>query len=67
MNAKSYLSFVFVLISIVNIDSYNPKEKLCANRLYINGTRLINQPRQQALVLGISHLGCQACRNQAVR
>jgi hypothetical protein len=33
----------------------------------VNGTNLITNYRQQILVLGVTHLGCQACRNQAIR
>ncbi len=57
---------VFVLF-IVSIGAYPDKGKVCPRNLTINGTNLITNYRQQILVMGITHLGCQACRNQAIR
>jgi len=57
---------VFVLY-IVSISAYPDNEKICPRNLVLNGTNLITDYRKQILVMGITHLGCQACRNQAVR
>jgi hypothetical protein len=56
----------FVLF-IVSIGAYPDNGNVCVRNLVINGTNLITNYRKQILVMGISHLGCQACRNQAVR
>ncbi|CAF5050011.1 unnamed protein product, partial [Rotaria magnacalcarata] len=55
------------MLFIVSIGAYPNNQKLCSNNLKINGTNLITSNRKQVLVVGISHLGCQACRNQAVK
>lgn len=57
---------VFVLF-IVSIYAYPEKGKICPYNLVINGTNLITNYRKEILVLGVTHLGCQACRNQAIR
>jgi hypothetical protein len=57
---------VFVLF-IVSICGYPDKGKICPHNFVINGTNLITNYRKQILVMGITHLGCQACRNQAIR
>ncbi|CAF4647539.1 unnamed protein product, partial [Rotaria socialis] len=54
------------MLFIISIGAYPSNQKLCSNNLKINGTNLITYNRKQVLVVGISHLGCQACRNQAV-
>lgn len=56
-----------LLACLVEIDAYPEPEKMCSQKLVINGTHLVNNFPRQMLVMGISHLGCQACRNQAVR
>ena len=56
-----------LLVLIVSIDALNDNRRICVRNLIINGTQLMNNRSQQILVIGISHLGCQACRNQAVR
>lgn len=58
---------ILLVLVIVSINAYPSAEKLCSLNLKINGTSLITFYRNQALVIGISHLGCQACRNQAIR
>jgi len=57
---------VFVLF-IGSISGYSDIGKICPRNLIINGTNLITNYRQQILVLGVTHQGCQACRNQAIR
>jgi hypothetical protein len=58
---------LFALVFVIVADAYREKEQVCARHFTINGTQLMSNNRQQILVMGISHLGCQACRNQAVR
>ena len=58
---------VVVGLFIGAIDAYPDKGKVCPRNLVVNGTNLITNYRQQILVMGITHLGCQACRNQAIR
>ena len=57
---------IFVLFTI-SINAYLHNQKFCLRHLIINGTNLTTNYRKQILVMGITHLGCQACRNQAVR
>lgn len=57
---------VFILC-LTLIGAYPDKGKVCPKNLIVNGTNLITSYRQQILVLGVTHLGCQACRNQAIR
>ncbi len=57
---------VFILF-LGLIGAYPDKGKVCPRNLVVNGTNLITNYRQQILVLGVTHLGCQACRNQAIR
>ncbi|CAF1356243.1 unnamed protein product [Adineta steineri] len=57
---------VFILF-IISINANPDKGKICMKNLIINGTNLITNYRKQILVMGITHLGCQACRNQAIR
>lgn len=58
---------VAIVLLISTVDAYPDKGKVCPRNLIVNGTNLITNYRQQILVLGVTHLGCQACRNQAVR
>ena len=58
---------VAIVLLIATVDAYPDKGKVCPRNLIVNGTNLITNYRQQILVLGVTHLGCQACRNQAVR
>ena len=67
MHRLGVLTAALLLVVIVSIDAYRENEKVCLRNLLINGTNLITNYRKQILVVGISHLGCQACRNQAVR
>ncbi|CAF0993360.1 unnamed protein product [Rotaria sordida] len=58
---------IFVLF-IVSIAAYPAKnEKICSQNFMINGTNLVTNYRKQVLVIGVTHLGCQACRNQAIK
>jgi hypothetical protein len=52
---------------VISISAYQDNGKFCARNLVLNGTNLITNYRRQILVLGVTNLGCQACRNQAVR
>jgi hypothetical protein len=56
-----------LVLFIGSIDAYSDNGKICPRNLILNGTNLITNYRKQILVMGITHLGCQACRNQAVR
>jgi hypothetical protein len=56
--------FVFCVGSICG---YSDNGKVCPRNLVLNGTNLITNYRKQILVMGVTHLGCQACRNQAIR
>ena len=63
---RQKIFFVLILI-ITSIVAERDRKKTCIHNLVINGTNLITSYRKQILVMGITHLGCQACRNQAVR
>jgi hypothetical protein len=56
-----------LVLFIVSIHANPDKGKVCPRNLISNGTNLITDYRKQILVMGITHLGCQACRNQAIR
>lgn len=58
---------LLVVFAVVPVHAYPEKSKICPHNMVVNGTNLISQYRKQILVMGITHLGCQACRNQAVR
>ena len=66
MYRQEALTIIVVLV-MLSIDAYPHHENICFHNVIINGTNLLTNYRKQVLVIGISHLGCQACRNQAVR
>lgn len=65
MLRQEALLLAFCFIGIVN--AYSDKGKVCPKNFVVNGTNLITNYRHQILVLGVTHQGCQACRNQAIR
>ncbi|UJR21512.1 hypothetical protein I4U23_024598 [Adineta vaga] len=58
---------VLLILCLVSIQANPDRGLVCIRNLKINGTNLITDYRKQILVLGVTHLGCQACRNQAIR
>jgi hypothetical protein len=65
MYRQEVLAIFILFLSLIG--AYPDKGKVCPRNLVVNGTNLITNYRQQVLVLGVTHLGCQACRNQAMR
>ena len=61
------VALTVLALFIVTINAYSENGKICQRNLVLNGTNLIKDYRRQILVMGITHLGCQACRNQAIR
>ncbi|CAF0722442.1 unnamed protein product [Adineta ricciae] len=55
------------LVCFVSIQANPDRGLVCLRNFVVNGTNLLTSYRKQILVVGVTHLGCQVCRNQAVR
>ena len=68
MYRQKILAIFVLFIVVISIAAYSAKnEKICSQNFMINGTNLVTNYRKQVLVIGVTHLGCQACRNQAIK
>lgn len=66
-NMYRQVGFILLTLVIISIHGYSDNGRFCPRNLILNGTNLLTNYRRQILIIGITHLGCQACRNQAIR